>query len=281
MNRIILSIFSLVFFCVTSIQAQTSSISHLTQLVTVNGSDFVADNITVGEDKLILNNADGTKEIPLLHGGTTQFNIQKALYCVAGTTTVDEIANASENEVLNLMGTINQSDFYAILAYTSKLKALNFYNIKLAEILNFANTLRNSALSSVTFRDCKLENVSCLTAMFRNCTNLTSVSFENCNFGNNGIYCIWMFRQCSNLKRISFANTNLNIDDLDQIFYDCSSLETIDLSGVNITKTTNTSIFGGCTNLKEVITKGCNESTKEILREKLKKEGFSEGILIE
>lgn len=273
--------FSLVAFCITSIQAQTSSSSHLTQLVTVNGSDFVANNITVGEDKLILNNADGTKEIPLLHGGTTQFNTQKALYCVAGTTTVDDIANASENEVLNLMGSINQSDFNAIQAYTPKLKALNFYNIKLVESLNFANTLRNSALSSVTFRDCKLENVSCLTAMFRNCTNLTSVSFENCNFGNNEIFCIWMFRECSNLKRISFANTNLNIRYPDQIFYDCSSLETIDLSGVNITEKTGASMFRGCTNLKEVIAKGCNEFTKEFLREKLKVEGFSEDIFIE
>lgn len=281
MNRIILSIFSLVAFCVTSIQAQTSSSSHLTQLVTENGNVFVADNVTVREDKLIVNNADATKEIPLLHGGTTQFNIQKALYCVAGTTTVDEIANASENGVLNLTGSINQSDFYAIQAYTSKLKALNFYNIKLTESLNFANVLRNSALSSVTFRDCELENVSCLTAMFMQCTNLTSVSFENCNFSDNAILCIWMFKECSNLKSISFANTKLNISDVDQIFRDCPSLETIDLSGVNITKIANKGMFTGCTNLKEVIAKGCNESTKEILRETLEKEKFSEDILKE
>lgn len=281
MNRIILSIFSLVAFCVTSIQAQTSSSSHLTQLVTVNGSDFVADNITVGEDKLIVNNADATKEIPLLHGGTTQFNIQKALYCVAGTTTVDEIANASENGVLNLTGSINQSDFYAIQAYTSKLKALNFYNIKLAESLNFANALRNSALGSVTFRDCELDNVSCLTAMFMQCTNLTSVSFENCNFGDNEISCAMMFMECPNIKSISFANTNLNTNDVDQIFKTCSSLETIDLGGVNITQFADMGMFTGCTSLKEVIAKGCNENTKEILREMFEYEEFSKDILKE
>lgn len=209
MNKIILSIISLVTFCVTGIQAQnSSSSSHLTQLITVNGNDYFADNITIAENKLVANSTDNIIEIALKHGGTTNFNIQKALYCIAGTTTMDAILNASGNQTLNITGSLNQLDFNRIWESALDVDTINFINININESTDFAYRWQNFKIGTVTFRGAA-RGLSKLSYTFIDNKNITSVSFDEFDFGDKELSCASMFQNCSSLKSVSFANSKL------------------------------------------------------------------------
>ena len=114
-------------------------------------------------------------------------------------------------------------------------------------------------------------NVTNMSGMFENCTNLTTIPLLNTS---NVIYMISMFSNCTNLAEIPLLDTS-KVTDMSDMFNYCTNLTTIplfntsnvrDMSGMfeNCTNLTtipllNTSnvilmlnMFGGCTNLTTI-----------------------------
>ena len=93
--------------------AQTSS--FLAYRTTIDGQKYVANEITIGENTVILKGADDTYTfLNVTHGTEVSLPMEKALYCVAGTLTAD-LVNEAKDAVW--CGAINDNDIDVRLQY--------------------------------------------------------------------------------------------------------------------------------------------------------------------
>ena len=91
------------------------------------------------------------------------------------------------------------------------------------------------------------ENVTNMSDMFGNCSNLQAIPLLNTSKVTNMSSIFW---KCSNLTTIPQLNTS-NVTDIHSIFEDCSNLQTIPLlNTINVTNMVN--MFAGCSNLQAI-----------------------------
>ena len=176
--------------------AQTSS--FLGYCVTIDGQDYFAKDITIGEKTVKIINADDTStSFDISHGSKQTLPMKKALYCVKGTLTTDLVKKvAAENAIW--FGTINATD-----------------------VATMGSNLYGYTSFSLAHLDISGGSVS---SMFKNATTLKTVDFSNVG----GYYLIAdkLFYGCSNLKYIDLSGTTFE-NAVSSLFEGCTSLTTI------------------------------------------------------
>ena len=94
------------------------------------------------------------------------------------------------------------------------------------------------------------ENVTNMSYMFRECSNLTAIPSINTSLVTDMSY---MFSQCFSLTTISQLNTS-SATNMSSMFQNCRSLTTIDITRMNINSTSNTNSFASnCYSLTKLI----------------------------
>ena len=109
-------------------------------------------------------------------------------------------------------------------------------------------------LKSITGIDnLKTDNVKNMEAMFKNCSNLTSLDLSNFNT-ENVTRMFQMFVGCSSLTNLNLSNFNTgNVTDMTDMFHGCSGLTSLDLSSFNTGRVSNMwAMFSSCYNLKYI-----------------------------
>ena len=97
-------------------------------------------------------------------------------------------------------------------------------------------------------------NVSDMSYMFYQCSNLTTIPLLDTSKANDISY---MFYDCTNLTAIPELNTS-NATNMNAMFYNCRNLTTIPaLDASNVTNMDN--IFTNCSNLTEIHMRGIRE----------------------
>lgn len=106
-------------------------------------------------------------------------------------------------------------------------------------------------------------NVTIMSSMFSECSNLTSLNLSNFNT-INVTNMSRMFYNCVNLATLNLSNFDTNkVSSMAYMFYNCKNLTTLDLSNFNTSKVTDMSVmFSYCKNLTTVKVINCDESTK-------------------
>ena len=195
-------------------------------------------------------------------------------------------ANCSSLKSINLSGILNvgasETDdiqlwrmFYGCSELTSVTlnrvnykRAVNvnamFYGCsKLASITNLDNitfeaaTTMDSlfmgcaALTSLDLGNFKTPNVKSTIRMFKDCTNLGSVSFgANCTFAADTSMTS-MFHSCTSLTSLDLSGFDTrNVEEFSYLFYNCSNLTDINMDGTNCSSAAETNI--------EYFLRGCN-----------------------
>jgi surface protein len=93
-------------------------------------------------------------------------------------------------------------------------------------------------------------NITDMSSMFQECSNLKSLDFTNFDTKNvSNMY--FMFNGCSTLTSLDLTNFNTkNVSNMYGMFCDCSKLTSLDLTNFNTAKVTNMgNMFLGCSNL--------------------------------
>ena len=99
----------------------------------------------------------------------------------------------------------------------------------------------------------KTENVTNMSAMFRNCTSLTSIDFESFNT-SRATTLDNMFFGCTGLTSLDLSSFNTaRVEDMHSMFAGCNQLTTLDLSHFDTSSLTNIQgMFSGCEKLDTV-----------------------------
>ena len=93
-------------------------------------------------------------------------------------------------------------------------------------------------------------NITDMSSMFWNCSNLKSLDFTKFDTKNvSSMY--FMFYGCSNLTSLNLTNFNTkNVKNMNGMFGDCTHLTSLDITNFNTAKVTNMgNMFLGCSNL--------------------------------
>ena len=122
---------------------------------------------------------------------------------------------------------------------------------------NFSSVTTMSAM----FRDCTslttldvsswdVSSVGSMMNMFRDCTSLTSLDVSSWDVSSVGNVSV-MFYGCSSLTALDVSSWNVgSITNMSFMFYNCSSLTTLDVSSWDVSSVTNMSyMFQNCTSL--------------------------------
>jgi len=96
-------------------------------------------------------------------------------------------------------------------------------------------------------------NVTYMANMFTGCSSLVTLDLSNFNT-EKVIYMISMFSSCSSLVTLDLSNFNTkNVTHMNNMFYGCSSLTSLDLNDFNTLNVTRTdSMFQDCSSLKNI-----------------------------
>ena len=179
----------------------------------------------------------------------------------------NEKINKTSNDTLTVSnGTVLEIHFKRIIT-----KCNIFVEIINEEILD--------KIISIDLSNFDLTQVTAMTGMFADCTELKSIKFpnviasevddidnlfENCyslesidlsNFKTPKLERMYsVFQNCINLKYINLSSfITSNVGGMNRLFYNCSSLESIDLSSFNTTNVvTMSNMFDNCFSLKSI-----------------------------
>lgn len=114
-------------------------------------------------------------------------------------------------------------------------------------------------LTSIDLNGFKFTDVNAFTYLFHSCSSLESVDLSNCEIVNDKVNTAGMFKNCTNLKTINFDNTNFVTDDgggvtYEYMFSGCTSLETISMYGCNVETYNNIKTALDNSNLSQDVT---------------------------
>ena len=207
--------------------------------------------------------------------GTTEEVLGSSLNSFKGTYNVEDngnniitIAKSSETTKLtvavnNLMKTYTDEWYTYKYNNTTKGYAVKVTDNTLTtygEIKNDINGIPITSLNS-TYKDCKnltnlsfrefnASNVTNMSDMFYGCSSLTSLDLSNFDTSNvTSMIC--MFCNCSSLTTLDLSSFNTsNVTNMSGMFSECSVLTSLDLSNFDISNVTNMSnMFNGCSSL--------------------------------
>ncbi len=123
-----------------------------------------------------------------------------------------------------------------------------FYNLKALTTIEGFENLNTSAVMD-------------MSAMFEDCSSLTSLNLSN--FNTSAVLNMSkMFAGCSSLKDLNVSNFNTSaVTDMSAMFFGCYGLEELNVSNFNTSKVTNMrNMFFGCHGLKELNVSNFNTS---------------------
>ena len=164
------------------------------------------------------------------------------------------------------------------------------------------NIPNGKTLSSVTKLDyIKEAIVNCDKAYAQNWKNVDKVSYFNCKFlggyfnssnftsldvrtvdTSNVTNMSRMFYDCSGLTSLDVSNFNTsNVTYMTAMFNRCTSLESLDLSGWDVSNVSDMMyMFIRCSKLKTIRMVGCNSTTVNIIKNKLKEAEIQDQVTI-
>ena len=111
--------------------------------------------------------------------------------------------------------------------------------------LEYADEITSAVIS--------VRNITDMMGMFRNCSNMTSITFKGSDTSNVK-EAMGLFQGCEKLRDIDLTSFSTeSCRNIGNMFEDCAALERIDLSGFVTTNVYNMhNLFNGCSSLKEV-----------------------------
>ena len=118
-------------------------------------------------------------------------------------------------------------------------------------------------LTSIDFGESfNTENVTNMSEMFWECSNLTSLNLSNFNT-SNVTNMSNMFVGCSSLTSLNLSNFNTsNVTDMRSMFFNCRSLTSLNLSNFNTSNVTNMNgMFVSCSSLTSLNLSNFNTSS--------------------
>ena len=245
--------------------AQTSS--FLGYCVTIDGQDYFAKDITIGEKTVKIINADDTStSFDISHGSKQTLPMKKALYCVAGTLTPELVKEAKDAV---WCGAINDNDLDNYNEYnhpffdgntgtnsTDGYESFSFAELDVSSLTTIMGMLYAShSLKTIDFAGKSLDNVTNLNDFVHDCTSLESVDFSNV------------------LKKATYMLDTFN---------GCSSLKTVDFSGCDLSNVTQyySDAFSGCTSLTTIKAIGCNDGTITAINNMLSNAGLTDQVTV-
>ncbi len=151
--------------------------------------------------------------------------------------------------------TSKQGDEYTSEYYGDK---FNIINVKITENIKPADTSYwfhglNNLKNIENIERIDTSNVTDMSYMFSNCSNLTTLDVSGFNT-SNVTDMSYMFCGCSNLTSLDLSGFDTsNVTNMYGMFTNCTSLKTLDVSGFNTSNVTNMSyMFDCCQNLKTI-----------------------------
>ena len=133
---------------------------------------------------------------------------------------------------------------------------VEYYQLKLDKDLNNNfYSFTNNIFTNLIFKDVDTSNVTDMTAMFYNCSSLTSLD-------------------------VSGFDTS-NVTNMISMFQNCSALTSLNLSGWNINNVTNIdSMFNKCSALKTIRMIGCSQTTIDRIKAQLSTDGITDYTIV-
>ena len=113
---------------------------------------------------------------------------------------------------------------------------------------NSSYMFSGSSLTNIDLNNLYTNNVTDMSYMFADCSNLVNIVFGDDFSTDNVAYMSYMFSNCFLLTELDVSKFNTsNVTMMDRMFYHCESLNEINVSSFNTTNvTTLKSMFNGC-----------------------------------
>lgn len=146
------------------------------------------------------------------------------------------------------------------LSGVTTVESFDFTGFDVTEVTSMSNMFKNASnLKSVTLGNSfYADNVETVASMFSGCGSLTTVDLNNMTAGaNNKLTTMqYMFSDCGSLTSLPAFGSNFNstkVTSLLGTFMNCSSLTSLDVSGLTVGDvTTMENTFKGCSSLKSI-----------------------------
>ena len=138
-----------------------------------------------------------------------------------------------------------------------------------------------SKFTSLDVRTVDTSNVTNMKDMFNYSTGLTSLDVSS--FNTNKVTDMGgMFASCNGLTSLDVSNFNTsNVTYMTAMFNRCTSLESLDLSGWDVSNVSDMMyMFIRCSKLKTIRMVGCNSTTVNIIKNKLKEAEIQDQVTI-
>ena len=180
-------------------------------------------------------------------------------YATAGTYEIKVWGTCPEWGYSSKWSISTSSNYYTYTQYLTKVKQfgeLGAQQYGFAQCKNLTEVSGDNLVTSKTF-----ENVTYMSYMFYNCSNLTSLDvsrFDTSKVTNMS----GMFSYCSNLTSLDVSGFDTsNVTTMSWMFGNCSNLTSLDVSGFDTSKvTTMSSMFCNCSNLTSLDVSGFDTS---------------------
>ena len=149
----------------------------------------------------------------------------------------------------------NMFDDFQYEANGLKVVAIDFSGVYFPEpIYDMSAMFRNCRnLTQLDLNNFDTSSVEHMEQMFSKCVKLQTLNINNFNT-SNVVNMAQMFRSCKSLKKLDLSNFNTkDVEDMSRLFYKCKELRTLDLSNFDVSNVeTITDMFAGCKKLQEV-----------------------------
>lgn len=191
---------------ITAVYAQTSS--TLSTLIETEDGWKVVKNIVISEGKMAYTLWDESQVCAdVTHGSQTYLPVVSgALYCVPGTLTRNQLAEADQTGALKMFGKVNQDDL--IICHLSTITSADLSHLDMSDVTWLQSLFEGcTALKRVDFGGNIHSNVTSLRQMFMDCTNLEEVDFSGCDFSGVTDDAL-LLNDCPNLKTIKAIGCN-------------------------------------------------------------------------
>ena len=179
--------------------AQTSS--FLGYCVTIDGQDYFAKDITIGENTVKILNADDTyTSIDVTHGSKKALSMKKALYCVKGTLTTDLVKTAAAEKAI-WFGAINNKDEDCISSNLNGYTSFSFEHLDVSSLSDMERFFDAAYTLQTVYLPGASLNVYNVIEAFWNCHNLKYIDFSGWD-SSSVMYSTWLFDGCNSLTTI-------------------------------------------------------------------------------
>ena len=185
---------------------------------------------------------------------------------------------------LDLSGwnTSNVTDMNYMFYSCSGLTSLDLSSFDTSKVTDMESMFEGcSGLTSLDLSGWNTSNVTNMCDMFDDCASLTSLDVTH--FDTSNVTDMkYMFYGCSGLTSLDVSNFNTsNVTYMTAMFNRCTSLESLDLSGWDVSNVSDMMyMFIRCSKLKTIRMVGCNSTTVNIIKNKLKEAEIQDQVTI-